>query len=248
MTRGRKKQDEVDLNVKLISSVIAVAAGLYIFMTQPLPVIEDFITSIFMTQTIPDSELTYLEYDGVNQVIEVNDNIPEFTEDELSLADGSWQAFTELDRLNRVGTAHAMLGTDLFPTEEREGLYIDPTGWKQKKLDNGQWLYNRSHLIGFQLTGENNNIRNLMTGTRSLNNPHMLRFENDVIYYLKQTNNHVRYMVRPIFRDDEKVARGVQLMAQSVEDEGLRFNVYIFNIQEGYEINYNDGSSRKVVK
>ncbi|WP_373751436.1 DNA/RNA non-specific endonuclease, partial [Jeotgalibaca porci] len=113
---------------------------------------------------------------------------------------------------------------------------------------NGQWLYNRSHLIGFQLTGENNNIRNLMTGTRSLNNPNMLRFENDIAYYLKQTHNHVRYMVRPIFRDEEKVARGVQLMAQSVEDEGLRFNVYIFNVQEGYEINYSDGSSKKVAK
>ncbi|QIK52711.1 DNA-entry nuclease [Jeotgalibaca porci] len=201
-----------------------------------------------MTQTIPESELTYLEYDGVNQVIEVNDNMPEFSEDELSLEDGSWQAFTELDRLNRVGPAHAMLGVDLFPTEERVGLYIDPTGWKQKKLANGQWLYNRSHLIGFQLTGENNNIRNLMTGTRSLNNPNMLRFENDIAYYLKQTKNHVRYMVRPIFRDEEKVARGVQLMAQSVEDEGLRFNVYIFNVQEGYEINYSDGSSKKVAK
>lgn len=248
MTRGRKKKDEIDINVKVLTGVLATAASLFIFLTQPLPVIQNFVESILMTQTIPESELAYLEYDGVNQTVEVNDNVPEFSEDELSLADGSWQSFSELDHLNRVGPAHAMLGTDLFPTEERESLYIDPTGWKQKKLDNGQWLYNRSHLIGFQLTGENNNIRNLMTGTRSLNNPHMLRFEDDIAYYLKQTNNHVRYMVRPIFRDDEKVARGVQLMAQSVEDDGLRFNVYIFNIQDGYEINYSDGTSRKMVK
>ncbi|MGP6139044.1 DNA/RNA non-specific endonuclease [Jeotgalibaca sp. A127] len=248
MAQGRKKKDEVDVNLKVISSVLAVAASFFILMTQPLPVIQEFVESILMTQTIPDSELAYLEYDGINQVVEVNDNVPEFSEDELSLVDGSWQSFTELDYFNRVGPAHAMLGTDLFPTEEREGLYIDPTGWKQKKLDNGQWLYNRSHLIGFQLTGENNNIRNLMTGTRSLNNPNMLRFENDIAYYLKQTNNHVRYMVRPIFRDEEKVARGVQLMAQSVEDDGLRFNVYIFNVQDGYEINYSDGTSRKMVK
>ncbi|MGP6145783.1 DNA/RNA non-specific endonuclease [Jeotgalibaca sp. A122] len=248
MAQGRKKKDEVDVNLKVISSVLAVAASFFILMTQPLPVIQEFVESILMTQTIPDSELAYLEYDGINQVVEVNDNVPEFSEDELSLVDGSWQSFTELDHFNRVGPAHAMLGTDLFPTEEREGLYIDPTGWKQKKLDNGQWLYNRSHLIGFQLTGENNNIRNLMTGTRSLNNPNMLRFENDIAYYLKQTNNHVRYMVRPIFRDEEKVARGVQLMAQSVEDDGLRFNVYIFNVQDGYEINYSDGTSRKMVK
>ena len=248
MTRGRKKKDEVDVNLKVISGVLTAAAALFIFLTQPLPVIQNVVESILMTQIIPESELTYLEYDGVNQVIDVNDNVPEFSEDELSLEDGSWQAFTELDRLNRVGPAHAMLGVDLFPTEERVGLYIDPTGWKQKKLANGQWLYNRSHLIGFQLTGENNNIRNLMTGTRSLNNPNMLRFENDIAYYLKQTKNHVRYMVRPIFRDEEKVARGVQLMAQSVEDEDLRFNIYIFNIQEGYEINYSDGSSKKVAK
>lgn len=248
MTRGRKKKDEIDMNLKVISGVMTVAATLFIFLTQPLPVIQNFVESILMTQTIPESELTYLEYDGVNQVIEVNDNMPQFSEDELSLEDGSWQAFTELDRLNRVGPAHAMLGVDLFPTEERVGLYIYPTGWKQKKLANGQWLYNRSHLIGFQLTGENNNIRNLMTGTRSLNNPNMLRFENDIAYYLKQTKNHVRYMVRPIFRDEEKVARGVQLMAQSVEDEDLRFNIYIFNIQEGYEINYSDGSSKKASK
>lgn len=248
MTRGRKKKDEVDVNLKVISGVLTAAAALFIFLTQPLPVIQNVVESILMTQIIPESELTYLEYDGVNQVIDVNDNVPEFSEDELSLEDGSWQAFTELDRLNRVGPAHAMLGVDLFPTEERVGLYIDPTGWKQKKLANGQWLYNRSHLIGFQLTGENNNIRNLMTGTRSLNNPNMLRFENDIAYYLKQTHNHVRYMVRPIFRDEEKVARGVQVMAQSVEDEGLRFNVYIFNVQEGYEINYSDGSSKKVNK
>ena len=248
MARGRKRKDELDVPLKVVNGVLAIGAVLFLLMTQPIPVIEGWIDKVFMTHTIPESELTYLEYDGVNQVVEINDNMPTFTDDELSLDDGSWQEFSEIDHLNRVGPAHAMLGTDLFPTEEREPLYIDPTGWKQKKLDNGQWLYNRSHLIGFQLTGENNNIRNLMTGTRSLNNPHMLRFENDIDYYLEQTNNHVRYLVEPIFREDELVARGVHMMAQSVEDDALRFNVYIFNIQEGYEINYQDGSSKKVVK
>lgn len=236
----------MDIRLKAVNGVLAAAAVLFILMTQPLPVIQGIIEDLFLTETVPESELTYLVYDGVNQVIEVNGNNPTFSEDELSLADGSWQSFSEIDRLNRVGPADAMLGTDLFPLEEREPLYIDPTGWKQKKLENGQWLYNRCHLIGFQLTGENNNIRNLMTGTRSLNNPHMLRFENDINYYLEQTNNHVRYLVQPIFRENELVARGIHLMAQSVEDEGLHFNVYIFNVQEGYEINYQDGSSKKV--
>ena len=116
MTRGRKKKDEIDMNLKVISGVMTVAATLFIFLTQPLPVIQNFVESILMTQTIPESELTYLEYDGVNQVIEVNDNMPQFSEDELSLEDGSWQAFTDLDRLNRVGPDQAILVVDLFPT------------------------------------------------------------------------------------------------------------------------------------
>ena len=248
MARGRKRKDELDIRLKAVNGLLAVLAVIFLVMTQPIPVIEGFIEQLLHSQTIPESELAYLEYDGSNQVIDVNDNVPTFSPDELSLADGAWQMFSEIDRMNRVGPAHAMLGQELFPTEERESLYIDPTGWKQKKLENGQWLYNRSHLIGFQLTGENNNIRNLMTGTRSLNNPHMLRFENDIAYYLKETGNHVRYLVQPVFRGEELVARGVHLMAQSVEDDGLRFNVYIFNIQDGYEINYEDGSSKKVVK
>lgn len=248
MARGRKRKDEFDIRLKIVNGVLAVSAVLFLLMTQPIPVIQGWVVDLFLTETIPQSELAYLEFDGENQVIEINDNRPTFTADDLALEMGSWQTFSEIDRLNRVGAANAMLSTDLFPTEERESLYIDPTGWKQKKLANGQWLYNRSHLIGFQLTGENNNIRNLMTGTRSLNSPQMLRFENDLAYYLKQTNHHVRYRVEPIFRDDELVARGVHLMAQSVEDSDLSFNVYIFNVQDGYEINYEDGSSRKMVK
>ena len=248
MARGRKRKDELDIRLKIVNGVLAVSAVLFLLMTQPIPVIQGWVEALFLTETIPESELAYLEYDGGNQVVEINDNLPSFTESELSLEAGSWQTFSEIDRLNRVGTANAMLGTDLFPTEERQSLYIDPTGWKQKKLDNGQWLYNRSHLIGFQLTGENNNIRNLMTGTRSLNSPGMLRFENDLAYYLKETDHHVRYRVDPVFRDEELVARGVHLMAESIEDNDLSFNVYIFNIQDGYEINYQDGSSKKVVK
>lgn len=245
MARSRKKKDELDIKLKVITAILTVSATFFVLLTQPIPVIEEFVESIFMTESIPESELTYLEYDGVNQVIEINNNVPEFTPDELSLEDGSWQSFSEIDRFNRVGPAHAMLSTDLYPTTERESLYIDPSGWNQRELENGQWLYNRSHLIGFQLTGENNNIRNLMTGTRSLNNPHMLRFENDIAYYLEQTGHHVRYKVQPVFRGEELVARGVHMMAQSVEDDGLYFNVYIFNIQDGYEINYQDGSSTK---
>lgn len=245
MARKRKRKDEIDIKVKVVNGFLAVAAAIFVLLTVPLPVIQDFIDDFLQAASVPESELTFLEYDGVNQVIEVNNNVPTFTEEELSLENGSWQVFSEIDYLNRVGAANAMLSRDLFPTWERESLYIDPTGWKQKKLDNGQWLYNRSHLIGFQFTGENNNIRNLMTGTRSLNSPHMLRFENDIAYYLEQTGHHVRYLVEPVFREEELVARGVHLMAQSVEDNGLAFNVYIFNVQEGYTIHYQDGTSKK---
>ncbi|RQW65362.1 DNA-entry nuclease, partial [Listeria sp. SHR_NRA_18] len=176
------------------------------------------------------SELASLEYDYKNQVVTVNANKAEFTENDLSLAKGSWQHFSPLDGLNRVGVANAMLSKDMMPTEEREPLYVDPTGWKNKKVPTG-WLYNRCHLIGFQLTGENNNLKNLMTGTRSLNTPAMLLYENKVADYIKQTKNHVRYQVKPIFRNNELVARGVQMMAKSVENNQLEFNVYIFNIE-----------------
>lgn len=189
--------------------------------------------------------LKNLEFKG-QQVVVINNNRTMFTKNDLSLSKGSWQIFSNLDSLNRVGVANAMLFKSLMPTEEREALYVDPTGWKNKKITvNGktEWLYNRCHLIGFQLTGENNNLKNLMTGTRSLNDPDMLVYENKIASYLKTTNHHVRYQVEPIFRGNELVARGVHMQGKSVEDNQLEFNVYIFNIEEGVTINYADGSS-----
>ncbi|OFG75312.1 DNA-entry nuclease [Listeria monocytogenes] len=178
-----------------------------------------------------------------NQVISVNNQVPVFTQEELSLKEGMWQKFSELDSLNRVGEANAMLHNSLMPKDEREALYVNPSGWKNKKTKTG-WLYNRAHLIGFQLSGENNNPKNLMTATRSLNTPCMLEYENRVADYLHETNNHVRYRVTPIFKDNELVARGVEMQAQSIEDDELQFHVYIFNIEEGMKINYTDGTSK----
>ncbi|EAC8234922.1 DNA/RNA non-specific endonuclease [Listeria monocytogenes] len=178
-----------------------------------------------------------------NQVISVNNQIPVFTKEELSLKDGAWQKFSDLDSLNRVGEANAMLHNSMMPKDDREPLYVNPTGWKNKKTKTG-WLYNRAHLIGFQLTGENNNPKNLMTATRSLNTPCMLEYENRVADYLHETNNHVRYRVTPIFKDNELVARGVEMQAQSIEDDELQFHVYIFNVEEDMEINYQDGTSK----
>ncbi|EAC3748345.1 TPA: DNA/RNA non-specific endonuclease [Listeria innocua] len=178
-----------------------------------------------------------------NQVISVNNQVPVFTQEELSLKEGMWQKFSELDSLNRVGEANAMLHNSMMPKDEREALYVNPSGWKNKKTKTG-WLYNRAHLIGFQLSGENNNPKNLMTATRSLNTPCMLEYENRVADYLHETNNHVRYRVTPIFKDNELVARGVEMQAQSIEDDELQFHVYIFNIEEGMKINYTDGTSK----
>jgi DNA-entry nuclease len=186
------------------------------------------------------------EYDETYQELVINDNRPNFTATELNLSEGVWQTFSNLDNLNRVGVANALIGKESFPIEERSPrLTIKPTGWQQKKLPGGQWLYNRCHLIGFQLTGENDNPKNLMTGTRSFNTPHMLNYENQIMDYIRLTGNHVRYRVTPDFRENELVARGIQLEAKSVEDDDFSFNVYIFNVQDGYTIDYATGSATK---
>ncbi|MEX1447694.1 DNA/RNA non-specific endonuclease [Enterococcus sp. C76] len=173
----------------------------------------------------------------------VRQNRPDFSSEDLSLKNGTWQNFSNLDSLNRVGEANAMLNRSMMPTNERELLYINPSGWKQKRMTNGEWLYNRCYLIGFQLTGENNNPRNLMTGTRSFNTPGMVEYENQIAKYLRRTGNHVRYRVTPDFRGNELVSRGIQLEVQSIEDNQLSFNVYIKNQQEGYKIDYLTGKS-----
>ncbi len=187
--------------------------------------------------------LPALAYDEV-QTIELNDNTPLFGPLDLTLENGSWETYGELDKLNRATSAEAMLNQDLMPTEKRGDISnVEPTGWKNKKLGKS-YLYNRTHLIGFALSGENDNWKNLITGTTQLNNPEMLRHEMDIKYYLEQDkNNYVRYSVTPIFKDNELLARGVHLMAKSVNDDTIRFNVYIFNIQDGVELNYADGSS-----
>ncbi|MBR4079425.1 MAG: DNA/RNA non-specific endonuclease [Christensenellaceae bacterium] len=176
----------------------------------------------------------------------LNNNQPQFTEDEITTE--AYEFFSELDDLGRCGMTMACVGRELMPTEERESIgHVKPSGWVNVPYDfvDGRYLYNRSHLIGFQLTGENDNDRNLITGTRYFNVEGMLPFENMVADYVKETNNHVMYRVTPIYNGDELVARGVQMEAWSVEDEGmdLCYNVYIYNVQPGVEIDYATGES-----
>lgn len=194
--------------------------------------------------TTDANTLANLDYTG-QQEITVNNNDPAFSKNDLSTAKGAWATYSDLDSLNRVTDANALLNRSLMPSAKREPLTWNPTGWHNKKTAHG-WLYNRSHLIGYQLTGKNNNPKNLMTGTQTLNSPLMLAHEMDIAYYLKQSNDHyVRYEVKPIFRGNELVARGVQMRAQSIGDNTIHFNVYIFNVEPGYTINYADGTSTK---
>lgn len=177
----------------------------------------------------------------------VNDNVPEFTETELT--EQAYEFYSELDSLNRCGYAMACIGKELMPTEERGSIgQIKPSGWHTVKYDfvDGKYLYNRCHLIGFQLAGENANEKNLITGTRYMNVEGMLPFENMVADYVKETGNHVLYRVTPVFDDNDLVARGVQMEACSVEDdgEGISFNVFVYNKQPGVEIDYATGESR----
>ena len=176
----------------------------------------------------------------------IHDNVPEFSQEDLTT--DSYEYYAPLDSLGRCGYTMACIGYDLMPTEDRESIsQVKPTGWVQNRYDfvDGESLYNRCHLIGFQLTGENANERNLITGTRYCNVEGMLPFENMVADYVKETRNHVLYRVTPIFNENELVARGVQMEAMSVEDkgEGVCFNVYVYNNQPGVTIDYATGAN-----
>lgn len=185
------------------------------------------------------------EFDG-KPYVAVNGNEPEFTADEIT--DKYFEIYEPLDRYGRCTVAFACLGKETMPTEERGEIgSVKPTGWHTVKYDcvDGKYLYNRCHLIGFQLSGENANKRNLITGTRYMNVEGMLPFENMVDDYIEETGNHVMYRVTPVFEGDDLVARGVQMEAYSVEDEGegICFNVFCFNNQPGVVIDYATGES-----
>lgn len=179
--------------------------------------------------------------------VEINGGAPYFAQEELT-AEG-FELYSELDELGRCGVAYACVGREMMPTEEREGIgQYKPSGWHTVRYDDlieGKYLYNRCHLIGYQLTGENKEPRNLITGTRYLNIKGMLPWENRVAGYVERSGNHVFYRVTPVFAGDDLVARGVLMEARSVEDggEGLCFCVYAYNVQPGVDIDYATGES-----
>ncbi|WP_289762083.1 DNA/RNA non-specific endonuclease [Lactobacillus intestinalis] len=195
-------------------------------------------------ESVSAAKLASLNYSG-KDVITVNNNEPSFSKSDLSTSQGAWQRYGELDNENRVTAANALLNQRLMPKAQREPLHVNPTGWHNKRVAGG-WLYNRCHLIGYQLTGQNNNLKNLMTGTRQLNDPDMFRYEDQVANYLKESpHNYVRYRVTPIFRGQELLARGVEMEGQSTNSNSVHFNVYIFNVADGVKLNYADGTSQR---
>ena len=196
----------------------------------------------FRDDVIPD-------YDG-DDVIDVNHNEPLFTDEEKETIQG--ESYSELDSLGRCGVAVARLHKDMMPEGQRGSIgHIRPSGWhtvKYPDLIKDRYLYNRSHLIAYAMTGQTDNEKNLITGTRYMNADLMLDYELKVIHYLEDTGNHVLYRVRPRFKGDELVARGVEMEAWSVEDKGagLSFHVFVYNVQPGIGIDYKTGKSWRI--
>lgn len=183
------------------------------------------------------------EYSG-SPYVEINGNVPSFSEKKKN--GSAYEFYSELDSLGRCGYAESRITSELMPAEERGAIgMVKPTGWHTVKYDSvdGRYLYNRCHLIGYQLTGENANKKNLITGTRYLNVTGMLPFENEVADYVHNTGNPCMYRVTPVFMGDDLLARGVEMEAESVKDKKISFHVFVYNVQPGIGIDYSTGNS-----
>ncbi len=238
---GRRKSSKKKLKQILALIVILIGIILAYFYNS-----EDIEKTNIEKETVTYSNLDEIpEYTDEIYVI-INNNIPYFDESEYTTS--PFERYSDLDEKGRCGVAYANICTEIMPTGEREDISdVKPTGWKQEKYD-GEYLYNRCHLIGYQLAGENANERNLITGTRYFNVEGMLPFENEVAEYIDNNpSNHVLYRVTPIFEGDNLLAEGVQIEAYSVEDEGkgICFNVFVYNVQPGIHIDYTTGENWK---
>lgn len=245
----------VVLGMGMLSGCSRVKDALETGETESSEEVKDFLDSLtgdseksgdVETYTNNEDLLTYT-YTG-DAYVPIGDNIPDYTEEELEKAKTSFEEYSDLDSLGRCTQATASVGQDIMPTEKRGSISkVKPTGWQSVKYDvvPGKNLYNRCHLIGYQMTGENANDKNLITGTRYLNIDGMLDTEDAITEYVKSTGNHVLYRVTPVFKDDELVARGLRMEGYSIEDkgEGICFDYYAFNVQPGVVIKYADGTS-----
>lgn len=239
---GRRKSNKKQLKQILALIVILIGVILAYFYNS-----ENIEKNNMEKETVTYSNLNEIpEYKNEIYVI-INNNIPYF--DESDYTTDAFEKYSDLDEKGRCGVAYANICTEIMPTGERGDISdVEPTGWKQEKYD-GEYLYNRCHLIGYQLAGENANERNLITGTRYFNVQGMLPFENEVADYIDNNpNNHVLYRVTPIFEGNNLLAKGVQIEAYSVEDEGkgVCFNVFVYNVQPEIHIDYATGENWKV--
>ena len=231
----------------LIVVVIAIYSGYHLYKTpQPISSNETNVNAKAKNKQIQLKEIPAFSN---KPYITVNENIPNFSKGELTTK--SFERYSQKDWLGRCGVAVANLSLSTMPKEKRESIsHVKPSGWQSTKYPNveGGYLYNRCHLIGFQLGAENDNDKNLITGTRYLNVNGMLPFENAVADYIKKTKNHVLYRVTPLYKGVDLVAHGVLMEAISCEDQGkgIRFSVYVYNNQPGINIDYLTGKSRLV--
>ena len=247
---GKKKKSKKSYNLKevlilIIFAIILTISSYFNNGTNTTNEISNINIISFEMETIPE----YTE----SPYVVINNNKPSFDEEDYTTT--AFEEYSELDNLGRCGVAYANICKEIMPSEddEREAIgMVKPSGWKTQKykgLVEGNYLYNRCHLIGYQLAGENANKKNLITGTRYMNVEGMLSFENLVDDYIeKNENNHVLYRVTPVFEGDNLVASGVQMEAYSVEDngKGICFNVYVYNVQPGIKIDYATGESEKI--
>lgn len=253
------KQGKLFVFLVVVAFIIFVQPGVFKITKQVL-LPRSFSEQVTKKQTLNSDKdinknLARKEFEG-KQVIKVNNNIPTLNTDSLDVKNKNhWKKFSDLDILNRVGVAETLISFESLPNKKREDISkIIPTGWKNKQIVfNGKkdYLYNRCHLIAFELSGENANVRNLFTGTRALNTndadraQSMVYYEDMIKNYVKTTHNRVLYQVTPIFYGIDLVAKGVRMQAKSIEDDQISFDVFVFNVQPGYQINYLDGSSEK---
>mgnify|MGYP001160419337 FL=1 len=240
------KKNKTNISKLLLTLAIALFLGIATYFNIDLEGLLNSSNAYNKINYTASFDLTTIPKFENEPYVVLNDNKPDFNEKDF--ARDTFEDYSPLDYLGRCGPAFAKVGIETMPTEERGAINsVKPSGWQTAKYDivEGKYLYNRCHLIGYQLTAENANEKNLITGTRYMNVQGMLPFENMVAEYVRTTKNHVLYRVTPIFENDNLVANGVEIEAQSVEDkgEGICFNVYVYNVQPGIDINYKNGES-----
>lgn len=246
----KRNKKTVEIIIAVIAAVIVAVAGIGGGKKEKPPEVPKGSAVSIKESPIESGSLSYSEipeYSG-SPFTAVHGNVPFFKDSDLS--EKSFEYYSPLDSLGRCGPASASVGKDLFPEGKRGKIgNIKPSGWHQKKYDfvDGKYLYNRCHLIGWQLSGENDNERNLITGTRTFNTAGMMPFENMVADYVKETGNHVMYRVTPYFEGDDLVAKGVLMEGESVEDkgEGILFCTFVYNREPGVTIDYSTGENRR---